>query len=720
MVMKVSPQLPLDSEGACMLCKTQPPEEATLTCTTCATPWHVDCLSVLPETMASALKFECPDCSGDGLDGAPAPMDLEKKDLFTRIREIEADGTLLEKEKARRRQELLGGKIEGDGDGNGNGEMGEEKDETLVDVLGVLGESFKCSYCMELPERPVTTPCGHNFCLKCFEKWIKQRKRTCVKCRSNIPQKMACQPRINSALVAAIRMAKLSRSITSGGPQTVYRFLHNQDRPDRAFTTERAQKAGMANAASGRIFVTVPKDHFGPIPAENDPERNQGVLVGEFWDLRMDVRQWGVHYPPVAGIAGRAHYGAQSVVISGGYEDDEDNGEWFIYTGSGGRDLSGNKRTNKEQSFNQEFEGPNQSLRVSCDKGYPVRVVSYVACDQYAPPSFIKHQKAVTSGVHYCLLGPLNLNFAIKVFEVSEKDKRSSYAPEKGYRYDGVYRIEKCWRKAGKQGFRVCRYLFMRCDNEPAPWTSDEHGDRPRELPVIPELEHAIDVTERKESPSWDYDEVACCWKWKIPPPPSEEKVVNVNPEDRENARKVIRKAQTVSMRERLLKGFCCLICNKVMNLPLTTPCAHNFCKPCLENKFAGQTFSKERVCHNGRKLRSQKNILNCPACPTDISEFLQNPQVNREIMEVIERLQSELDKEEKECKDSTTSTLAEINADKENNDSLPVVDMDNPSNGQTEGQRDELKRKNSSPCSTNENENKNEISKKPKVGDGV
>lgn len=35
---------------------------------------------------------------------------------------------------------------------------------------------------------------------------------------------------------------------------------------------------------------------------------------------------------------------------------------------------------------------------------------------------------------------------------------------------------------------------------------SDENGDRPRQLPVIPELRQAIDVYERKESPSWDYD----------------------------------------------------------------------------------------------------------------------------------------------------------------------------------------------------------------------
>lgn len=42
---------------------------------------------------------------------------------------------------------------------------------------------------------------------------------------------------------------------------------------------------------------------------------------------------------------------------------------------SGGRDLSGNKRTNKKQSFDQKFIKYNEALRVSCRKGYPVRVV---------------------------------------------------------------------------------------------------------------------------------------------------------------------------------------------------------------------------------------------------------------------------------------------------------------------------------------------------------
>lgn len=46
--------------------------------------------------------------------------------------------------------------------------------------------------------------------------------------------------------------------------------------------------------------------------------------------------------------------------------------------GSGGRDLSGNKRTNKAQSFDQKFDKMNEALRVSCKKGYPVRVVRQV------------------------------------------------------------------------------------------------------------------------------------------------------------------------------------------------------------------------------------------------------------------------------------------------------------------------------------------------------
>jgi hypothetical protein len=51
----------------------------------------------------------------------------------------------------------------------------------------------------------------------------------------------------------------------------------------------------------------------------------------------------------------------------------------IICTNSGGRDLSGNKRTNKQQSSDQKFESSNAALRLSCLKGYPVRVVRYAS-----------------------------------------------------------------------------------------------------------------------------------------------------------------------------------------------------------------------------------------------------------------------------------------------------------------------------------------------------
>ncbi|VVA98079.1 unnamed protein product [Arabis nemorensis] len=607
-------QLPCDGDGVCMRCKTKPPPEESLTCGTCVTPWHVSCLSSPPETLASTLQWHCPDCSGEIDDPLPvsgvAGYEAVGSDLVAAIRAIEADESLTDAAKAKKRQELLSGKADGD--------VVEDEDKKKsnggldVDVLAALGENLNCSFCIQLPERPVTTPCGHNFCLKCFEKWIGQGKRTCAKCRSPIPNKMASNPRINSSLVSAIRLAKVSKSAAAGTAK-VFHFISNQDRPDKAFTTERAKKTGKANAASGRIYVTIPPDHFGPIPAENDPVRNQGVLVGEFWEDRLECRQWGAHFPHVSGIAGQSHYGAQSVALSGGYEDDEDHGEWFLYTGSGGRDLSGNKRTNKDQSFDQKFEKSNEALRLSCKMGYPVRVVR------------------------------------------SHKEKRSAYAPEEGVRYDGVYRIEKCWRKVGIQGsFKVCRYLFVRCDNEPAPWTSDEHGDRPRPLPTIPELKMATDLFERKEIPSWNFDEGEGQWKWMKPPPASKKAVNVLDPEERKTMRKAIKAAHSNTVRDKLLKEFSCQICRQVMTLPVTTPCAHNFCKACLEAKFAGQTLVRERS-RGGRTLRAQKNIMNCPSCPTDISDFLQNPQVNREVMEVIEKLKNK--EEPPESTENSAST---------------------------------------------------------------
>ncbi|EOA33907.1 hypothetical protein CARUB_v10021399mg [Capsella rubella] len=575
-------QLPCD-DGVCMRCQSTPPPEDSITCSTCGTPWHVSCLSSPPETLASTLQWLCPDCFGDTdplhVSGAAAGHGSVGSDLVAAIHAIEADGSLNTEEKAWKRQRLVSGKAVAED------EEEEKKGKGKEDVLSTLDKNLICSYCTQLLERPVTKPCGHNACLKYFQKWMGQAKRTCGKCRAIVPEEMATNPRINLSIVSAIRLAKGFKT-----SKVRPHFISNEDLPDKAFTTERAKKNGNANASSGKIFVNIPNDHFGPILAENDPRRKQGVLVGECWNNRYECRQWGVHFPHIAGIAGQADHGAQSVVLAGGYVDDKDHGEWFLYTGSGGKDLSGNLRTNETHSFDQEFTYSNKALRLSCERGYPVRVIR---SDKVCSP----------------------------------------YNPENGVRYDGIYRIEKCWRNVGVQGFfKVCRFLFVRCDNDPAPWTSDEHGDRPRPLPDIPELDMATDLFERQESPSWDFDQVKGLWRWMKPPPAS-------------------KMAAKDSKRRKLLKKFSCEICRQVMTLPVTTPCGHNFCKACLVAKFSGITLMRERN-NGGRTLRTQKNVMNCPShlCPTDISDFLQNPQVNRDVMEVIEKLKNqEEDNEEPE-----------------------------------------------------------------------
>ncbi|KAM5568364.1 E3 ubiquitin-protein ligase ORTHRUS 2-like [Rosa sericea] len=613
------------NDGLCMMCKQMPSPEEILPCNTCTSPWHVSCLSVRPDTVAEALDWECPDCAPAAdseqaaVNSVGARGDGGGDDgLIAAIKALQADESLTEREKARKRQALMSktALLPSDSDGA-------DSEKKMNGGNDALLRSFCCTICMHLPERPVTTPCGHNFCLKCYDRYVAQGKRQCANCRQPIPSSL----RINEVLVRAIRRANVDKRATAGdGQRPVAHYLHNQDRPDKAFRSERAKKAGNANASSGRIFVTTAKDHFGPVTAEYDPERNEGVLVGRTWQYRMECRQWGIHRSVVAGISGQSRHGAQSVVLSGGYEDDEDHGEWFIYTGSGGKDLSGNKRTNKEHSKDQEFTHMNEALRLSCRMGYPVRVVR------------------------------------------SHKEKRSSYAPREAVvRYDGIYRIEKCWRKKGTQGFKVCRYLFMRCDNEPAPWTSDVHGDRPRPLPFIKELNKATDITERKGSPSWDYDEEKECWLWKKPPPLSKQPVEDSG--DAEEGKKVkVKRAyrQRRNMEEEIQREFGCHICNKVLTSPVTTPCAHNFCKACLEGAFAGLTYIKERTCHGRRTLRPQKNVMNCPLCSTDIAEFLQNLKVNTDLMNAIEDMQQKLEdlEEEEEAEKVEDQEQEEIDND--------------------------------------------------------
>ena len=118
-----------------------------------------------------------------------------------------------------------------------------------------------------------------------------------------------------------------------------------------------------------------------------------GVPEGSSFDSRQSLHDAGVHGPTMAGIWGSATEGAGSIVMSGGFEDDEDYGDLIIYTGHGGQDS-----TTHTQIADQEFTRGNRALAVSCDRGQPVRVTRGHRLD-------------------------------------------SAYAPEAGFRYDGLYSV---------------------------------------------------------------------------------------------------------------------------------------------------------------------------------------------------------------------------------------------------------------------------------------
>lgn len=144
---------------------------------------------------------------------------------------------------------------------------------------------------------------------------------------------------------------------------------------------------------------------FGEVPA---------VPVGSAFRDRESLSKAGVHRPNQGGIGGRQGVGADSIVVSGGYQDDEDLGDLIIYTGQGGRD--GNTGL---QVADQELTRGNLALARSCDEGLPVRVVRGAGGD----PTF---------------------------------------SPSHGYRYDGLYFVTSYWSQAGTHGFRIWRFRLER------------------------------------------------------------------------------------------------------------------------------------------------------------------------------------------------------------------------------------------------------------------
>lgn len=143
-----------------------------------------------------------------------------------------------------------------------------------------------------------------------------------------------------------------------------------------------------------------------------------GIPVGTAFPDRKTLRDAKVHLPLQAGIHGTRREGADSIVVSGGYVDDKDNGDVIVYTGAGGNDRD-SKRQIQDQSTEHTY---NAGLITSELHGHPVRVIR---------------------GRH----------------------RGSPFAPKSGYRYDGLFKVSSHWIETGRDGFKIVRFRLEKLDD---------------------------------------------------------------------------------------------------------------------------------------------------------------------------------------------------------------------------------------------------------------
>jgi putative restriction endonuclease len=151
---------------------------------------------------------------------------------------------------------------------------------------------------------------------------------------------------------------------------------------------------------------------FGHVP---------GYPEGSLFENRAELNASRVHIPTQAGISGSQTEGAESIVLSGGYEDDADYDDTIIYTGHGGRDPS-----TGQQTHDQPFTRGNRALALSKQNGFPVRVIRGSTHD-------------------------------------------SPYSPPSGYSYDGLYAVEDFWHEVGKSGFKIWRFRLEKIPERTTP-----------------------------------------------------------------------------------------------------------------------------------------------------------------------------------------------------------------------------------------------------------
>nr|XP_012306800.1 E3 ubiquitin-protein ligase UHRF2 isoform X1 [Aotus nancymaae] len=362
--------------------------------------------------------------------------------------------------------------------------------------------------------------------------------------------------------------------------------------PSASTESRRDWGRGMACVGRTRECTIVPSNHYGPIP---------GIPVGSTWRFRVQVSEAGVHRPHVGGIHGRSNDGAYSLVLAGGFADEVDRGDEFTYTGSGGKNLAGNKRIGAP-SADQTLTNMNRALALNCDAPLDDKIGAESRNWRAGKP--------------------------VRVIRSFKGRKISKYAPEEGNRYDGIYKVVKYWPEiSSSHGFLVWRYLLRRDDVEPAPWTS-EGIERSRRLCL--RLQYPAGYPSDKEGkktkgqskkhpsgttkrPISDDDCPSASKVFKASDSTEAIEAFQLTPQQQHLIREdcqnqklwdevLAHLVEGPNFLKKLEQSFMCVCCQELVYQPVTTECFHNVCKDCLQRSFKAQVFS-------------------CPACRHDLGQ---------------------------------------------------------------------------------------------------
>jgi hypothetical protein len=141
-----------------------------------------------------------------------------------------------------------------------------------------------------------------------------------------------------------------------------------------------------------------------------------GLEIGQCWPRQIAGLRDGAHGKRVGGFSGTEKMGTYSIVVSGLYDDiDCDLGDRLYYSGP-------NAHSHKES----------------------------------APD--------ITSNGVKCLLKSLNTQLPVRVLR--SYTGKSSFAPEAGLRYDGLYKVVEQIQRKNAKGGTYMQFKFIRLSNQ--------------------------------------------------------------------------------------------------------------------------------------------------------------------------------------------------------------------------------------------------------------